>query len=414
MNNLLDILNKSVNYLEKKKIKNSRITVEKIFSEILDMQRIMLYANFEKILSEKEIEKIREKLNNVIQGNNEEMDFNVSEKENENDNLKSLIDKSTAYLEKNNINEARLITEIIFSHVLNVDRMLLFTLYKTEVKKEKLNKIRNYIQKIGKEKFPLQYLLNEQEFYGRKFYVNKGVLIPRQDTEVLVEEAIKILKKDKIQNPKILDIGTGSGVIGLTVALEIPDSKVMGTDISEKALEISEKNKKLLNVENIKFFKSNLFENIEYKKFDMIISNPPYISDNEIGVMSEDTLLHEPDEALFAENNGLFFYYEICRNGMNYLQNNGYLLFEIGYRQGEVVKEIVKKAGFKNVNIIKDMQNNDRVVAGQNQMEKNEVESFLLKFKEIAGEKYEYKKKDKKNGIINDFNFRVIIYKLCK
>ena len=147
----------------------------------------------------------------------------------------------------------------------------------------------------------------------------------------------------------------------------------MGTDISEKALEISEKNKKLLNVENIKFFKSNLFENIEYKKFDMIISNPPYISDNEIGVMSEDTLLHEPDEALFAENNGLFFYYEICRNGMNYLQNNGYLLFEIGYRQGEVVKEIVKKAGFKNVNIIKDMQNNDRVIVGQKQIVKNEV-----------------------------------------
>ena len=157
------------------------------------------------------------------------------------------------------------------------------------------------------------------------------------------------------------------------MALEIPDAKVMGTDVSEKALEISEKNKELLNVENIKFFKSDLFENIEYKKFDMIISNPPYISDNEIGVMSEDTLLHEPYEALFAENNGLFFYYEICRNGMDYLQNNGYLLFEIGYKQGEIVREILKKAGFRNVNIIKDMQNNDRVIVGQKQIEKNEV-----------------------------------------
>ena len=94
---------------------------------------------------------------------------------------------------------------------------------------------------MGKKDSRFSSLLNEQEFYGRKFYVNKGVLFQGQDTEVLVEEAIKILKKDKIQNPKILDIGTGSGIIGLTVALEIPDAKVMGTDVSEKALEISEK-----------------------------------------------------------------------------------------------------------------------------------------------------------------------------
>ena len=132
MNNLLDILNKSVNYLEKKKIENARITAEKVFSEVLNMQRIMLYANFERILSEEEMQKIREKLNGIIQGDSENTDFNVSEKENGNDNLKSLIDKSIVYLEKNNISEAKLITEIIFSHVLNVDRMLLFTLYKTD------------------------------------------------------------------------------------------------------------------------------------------------------------------------------------------------------------------------------------------------------------------------------------------
>ena len=115
MNNLFDILNKSVNYLKKKRIENARITTEKVFSEVLDMQRIMLYANFERILSEEEMQKIREKLNGIIQGDSENTDFNVSEKENGNDNLKSLIDKSIVYLEKNNISEAKLITEIIFS-----------------------------------------------------------------------------------------------------------------------------------------------------------------------------------------------------------------------------------------------------------------------------------------------------------
>lgn len=379
MNNLLDILNKTVNYLEKKNIRNARIMGERIFSETLNMERIMLYANFERVMTPEEMEIIRNKLNSVIQDNGVQ-DYDASQSSGEiesimdgsrNSTLKTLIDKSIVYLERNNVPEAKLITEIIFSHVLDIDRMLLFTKYKAEIENEKIDKIRNYIQKIGKEKIPLQYLLNEQEFYGRNFYVNKGVLIPRQDTEVLVEEAVKILKREKIESPKILDMGTGSGIIGITVALEIPDSKVMGTDISEKALEISEKNREILNVENIKFFKSDLFEQIEYKKFNMIISNPPYISDNEIGVMSEDTLLHEPREALFADNNGLFFYYEISRKGMDYLQDNGYLLFEIGYRQGKAVKEIMEKAGFTNVNIVKDMQNTDRVIIGQKQMENN-------------------------------------------
>ena len=376
MNNLLDILNKSINYLEKRNIKNSRIMAETVFSQILEMDRIMLYANFEKILSDDNIEKIKEKLNEIT-GNNKEIaqsqmfDDNIfgknnkTENNNKIENLKTLIDKSVSYLEKNNINEAKLIAEIIFSHVLEIDRMLLFTKYKENLDKEKTDKIRNFIQKVGKEKFPVQYLLNEQEFYGRKFYVNTGVLIPRQDTEVLVEEAIKTLRSEKTETPKILDIGTGSGAIGITLALEIPDSKIMGTDISDKALEISEKNKSLLNAENIKFFKSDLFENIEYKKFDMIISNPPYIASDETKVMSEDTLLHEPDEALFAEDEGLYFYREISFQGKEYLRNGGYMLFETGYKQAETVKKIMEITGYKNVNIIKDMQNIGRVVTGQ-------------------------------------------------
>lgn len=376
MNNLLDILNKSVNYLEKKNIKNARLTAESVISEVMGMERIMLYAEFERMLSEDDLKKIREKLNNVISNNKKIFDNNDFENmEKSEKQLKLLLDKSILYLEKNSIDESKLIAEIVFSHVLNVDRMMLFTRYRDEIEDEKIERIRYFIQKIGREKFPIQYLLNEQEFYGRKFYVDKGVLIPRQDTEVLVEKMINILKNNILKNknfeknskihPKILDIGVGSGIIGITAALEIEDSYVLGVDISEKALETAEKNKQLLKVSNIKFLKSNLFENIEFKQFDMIVSNPPYISLNEAGIMSDDTLLHEPSEALFAENDGLYFYYEICQKAADYLANFGYLLFEIGYKQGKNVAKIMTSSGFKNVEVIKDLAGLDRVVVGQ-------------------------------------------------
>ena len=388
MNNLLDILNKSVNYLEKKNIKNARLTAESVISEVMEMQRIMLYAEFERILTEDDLKRIREKLNDIINNEKKISDNNDFENAIESEKqLKLLLDKSILYLEKNNIDESRLIAEIVFSHVLNVDRMILFTKYKNEIEDEKIEKIRYFIQKIGREKFPVQYLLNEQEFYGRKFYVDKGVLIPRQDTEVLVEKMIEILKNNILKNknfgknskihPKILDIGVGSGIIGITAALEVEDSYVLGVDISEKALETAEKNKQLLNVSNIKFLKSDLFENIEYRQFDMIVSNPPYISLNEVGIMSDDALLHEPSEALFAENDGLYFYYEICQKASDYLADFGYLLFEIGYKQGKNVAEIMTNSGFKNVEVIKDLAGLDRVVVGQkiiNKIENRQID----------------------------------------
>ena len=373
MNNLLDILNKSVSYLEKKNIKNARLVAEGIISEVMGMERIMLYAEFEHLMSEAELTKIRKKLNETVNKISEKDIFENMEKSKK--QLKFLLDKSISYLEKNNISESKLIAEIVFSHVLEIDRMMLFTKYRNEIEDEKIEKIRYFIKKIGQEKFPVQYLLNEQEFFGRKFYVDKGVLIPRQDTEILVEKAIEILKNDTLKKniseknsknrKKILDIGAGSGIIGISVALEIKDSYVLGIDISEKALETSEKNKEILNVKNIKFLKSNLFENIEFKEFDMIISNPPYISFNEVGIMSDDTLLHEPSDALFAENDGLYFYYEICQNALDYLADSGYLLFEIGYKQGNNVAEIMISSGFKNVEVIKDLTGLDRVVVGQ-------------------------------------------------
>ena len=371
MNNLLDILNKSVNYLEKKNIKNARLTAESIIAEIMKMERIMLYAEFERVLSENELKKIREKLNEIVNKSKEKKKSDNNDFENtvkSEKQLKLLLDKSVQYLEKNDIQEGKLIAEIVFSHVLNIDRMMLFTKYRDDIEDEEIEKIRYFIQKIGREKFPVQYLLNEQEFYGRKFYVDKGVLIPRQDTEILVEKMIDTLKDKVLKNeihPKILDIGVGSGIIGITAALEIESSYVLGVDISEKALETAQKNKEILKVSNIKFLKSDLFENVEFREFDMIVSNPPYISLNEVGIMSDDTLLHEPSEALFAENDGLYFYYEICQKASDYLADFGYLLFEIGYKQGKNVAKIMASSGFKNIEVVKDLAGLDRVVIGQ-------------------------------------------------
>lgn len=371
MNNLLDILNKSVNYLEKKNIKNAHLTAESIIAEIMKMERIMLYAEFERILSENELKKIREKLNEIVNKSKEKKKSDNNDFENtakSEKQLKLLLDKSVQYLEKNDIEEGKLIAEIVFSHVLNIDRMMLFTKYRDDIEDEEIEKIRYFIQKIGREKFPVQYLLNEQEFYGRKFYVDKGVLIPRQDTEILVEKMIDILKDKVLKNeihPKILDIGVGSGIIGITAALEIESSYVLGVDISDKALETTQKNKEILKVSNIKFLKSDLFENVEFREFDMIVSNPPYISLNEVGIMSDDTLLHEPSEALFAENDGLYFYYEICQKASDYLADFGYLLFEIGYKQGKNVAKIMASSGFKNIEVVKDLAGLDRVVIGQ-------------------------------------------------
>ncbi len=379
MNNLLDILNKSVNYLEKKEIKDARLIVETILAEIFEVQRIMLYANFERILTEKELEQIRKKLNDFVEMSKKystddvkkkEMEIlaNIDNNEKESESIKTvkiLLEKSIEYLEKNNVEENKLIAEIIISNILNIDRMMLFTKYREIVSDNDIEKIREYLKKIAKDKLPLQYLLNEQEFYGRKFYVNKGVLIPRQDTEILVEKAINIVKDKKIETPKILDIGSGSGVIGITMALEIENSKVLGIDVSDVAIEISNKNREILKAKNIKIVRSNLFENVSFKEFDMIISNPPYISRDEIDVMSENTLTWEPEEALFAENEGLYFYNEICDKGYEYLQKEGYLLFEIGYKQGEKVKTIMEKKGYKEIEIIKDLQGLDRVVVGR-------------------------------------------------
>lgn len=345
MEKLIDLLNKTVKFFEKKKYDKPRLEAEKIFSRALNLDRLMLYANYDRVLNDEEKEKIR----NFLQNN---------KNENIENNLKNFLDSSIIYLTKNNISEARIISEMLFSKILNINQMMLFLEYSRKLNDEEINKIRNCLKKIAVDKIPYQYIVNEQNFYGRNFFVDRGVLIPRYDTENLVEKVIEVSKKAD----KILDIGTGSGVIAITLAKEIEDSKILAIDISDSALEIAKKNIEIHNVKNVKLVKSDLFQNVNYNKFDIIVSNPPYISNDEIVEMGLDTYIHEPHEALFAESNGLYFYYEIAKKSMDYLVDGGYLAFEIGYKQKNAINKILDEFGYKEIKNYKDLNGLDRVV----------------------------------------------------
>lgn len=231
-----------------------------------------------------------------------------------------------------------------------------------EITEEEKEHIREMLKKRAIDKLPVQYILGFEEFYGRKFKVTKDVLIPRPETERLVEECLKRLENRESQI--VLDIGTGSGAIGITIAKEMKNSKVLACDLSDSALEIAKMNGLNLEVPNIKFQKSDLFSEIKFTNFDLIVSNPPYISQEEYESLQVEVKMHEPQMALTDNKDGLYFYKKITRESVNHLKNGGILAFEIGYNQGEAVKNLLEKNSFENIEVIKDYQGQDRIVIG--------------------------------------------------
>lgn len=212
--------------------------------------------------------------------------------------------------------------------------------------------------KLLKEGTPVQYIVGNVSFYGNIINVNKNVLIPRFETELLVEKTIKRIKNSFDNKVSILDIGTGSGCIAITLSKEV-NSTASGVDISEKAILVAKENNNINNT-NVDFYISDIFSNVN-GKFDVIISNPPYIAyDEEIMDIVYD---NEPHSALFADNNGLYFYDKILNECSNYLNDKFIIAFEIGYKQGESVKELAYKyLNNINVSVEKDYSDKDRFV----------------------------------------------------
>ena len=208
------------------------------------------------------------------------------------------------------------------------------------------------------EHIPLQHITGVQEFMGLGFRVSGDVLIPRQDTETLVEEALKTVKPGM----KVLDMCTGSGCIIVSIVHNIPEVEGTATDISKQALLVAKENAKLNQV-SVTFERSDLFDNVT-GTYDVIVSNPPYIRTGEVVNLMPEVQEFEPMEALDGKEDGLYFYRKIIKECKAYLKPGGHILFEIGYDQGEAVSGLLKEARFKNVTVIKDLSHNDRVVTG--------------------------------------------------
>ena len=224
---------------------------------------------------------------------------------------------------------------------------------------EETSKIMAAVEKRLKH-IPLGYIFGKSYFYGREFKVNENVLIPRQDTEILIEKICNDIKSRQ-DTVSVLDIGTGSGAIAVTIQKET-NAKVFAVDVSKKALEIAKDNAKQLEA-NVEFIQSDLFEHVN-GKFDFIVSNPPYIETCVIETLDDEVKLNEPILALDGGEDGLDFYRKIVHEAPNYLNKGGKLYFEIGYNQADALIDLMKEK-FKDILVYKDYGNNDRVVVGE-------------------------------------------------
>lgn len=273
--------------------------------------------------------------------------------------IQEMIKEANKKLKENKIEDASFIARILLQFVLKMDRTEIMLKQAQEIEEKRIQEYRKVIQEIVEGK-PLQYITKKQEFYGLNFYVDENVLIPQPDTEILVEEALTIAKGK--ENPKLLDICTGSGAIGIALAANLEKAEITMSDISRNALEVAKKNAKENKVsEKVKLVQSNLFEKIEDNYF-MIVSNPPYIETEVIKTLSKQ-VQKEPILALDGGKDGLYFYRKLIEEAPKHLQQGGYLCMEIGYNQKEEVLKLIQENGtYTHSYSKKDLSGNDRII----------------------------------------------------
>lgn len=280
-------------------------------------------------------------------------------------NIREAIKTGMNMIKEKNIEDATLKSKMIMENVLGQNRQYIIAndLNQLDYEQEK-----EYFFEIEKllENNPIEYITNKKEFMNLELYVNQDVLIPRQDTEILVEEVINILQNIKAENIQILDMCTGSGAIAIALAKNVEKCIVDAVDISSGALEVVKKNIVKNKVEGrVNIINSDLFSKVSNKKYDLIVSNPPYIERNVIEKLDKQ-VQKEPIIALDGGEDGLDFYKKIINKASSYLESNGYLCFEIGYNQKNEVQNLLSNSGkYQNIYCKKDLCGNDRVVIAE-------------------------------------------------
>jgi len=261
--------------------------------------------------------------------------------------LLEILTKGTAYLEKKSVDSPRLTMELMVAHSLKMQRMQLYLEFERPLTDEELAPLRAMLKRRG-EREPLQHILGSVEFYDRDFICDARALIPRPETEELVAH---ILKLKLPENPKILDLCTGSGVIGLSLKGELPSAQVTLADISSEALALAQENATSLQLD-VEIIESDLFQNID-GAYDLIVCNPPYVSSN---FTVETEVTHDPDISLFSGEDGLDFIRNFVPQALSYLKPNGFVALEIGYDQAEAVSALLTQEGYINVEVKSDIE----------------------------------------------------------
>ncbi len=276
--------------------------------------------------------------------------------------IKEVLDWTVDFFKRKAIPEPRLSAELLLSHILNCKRLDLYIQFERILTGNELEQYRFFVQRRGKGE-PVQYITGEQEFMGLPFRVNPGVLIPRRETELLVETTLDVIKTMTLPI-SVLDVGTGSGAIALSLAYLAPDCQVDGIDISPAALETAKENAKLLNISNATFRlqDATVPENADREKYDLVVSNPPYVGTSQKELLDRQVSDFEPETALYAGEDGMDFYRKFIPQIPLLLKDGGTLLMEIGFHQKDQIFRLLETYNFVNIDFIKDYQNIDRIV----------------------------------------------------